>query len=174
MRRPLRDSPDSARATLERMRARRRALAPLVAALALGAGLALASCGGDDDEAGGATATTTTETTGTTETTTTATTETTETTQPPPVDAPTELRVRVVDGAPRGGIVRESVAQGDRVVVIVTSDVADHVHIHGYDLFRDVAPGQRARIAFRARIPGRFVIELEDRHAQIAELTVTP
>jgi hypothetical protein len=48
------------------------------------------------------------------------------------------------------------------------------VHVHGYDRFGDVGPGMRARIPFRATIPGRFVIELEDRHAQIAELTVTP
>ena len=143
------------------MRRGRRALTLGVVALA--AGFALASCG-SDDEAGGTTETTTTQTT----------TDTQTTTQPPPVPEPTEVRVRVVGGAPEGGIVRKRVDQGDRVVVIVTSDVADHVHVHGYDLFGDVAPGKRVRIAFRARIPGRFVIELEDRHAQIAELTVTP
>jgi hypothetical protein len=137
-----------------------------LALLLVAAGLALASCGGDD-EAGDTTETTTTTTTQTT-------TETTTTTTQPPVDRPTEIRVRVVGGAPRGGIVRKSVDQGDRVVVIVTSDVSDHVHVHGYDLFGDVAPGKRVRIAFRARIPGRFTIELEDRHAQIAELTVEP
>ena len=38
----------------------------------------------------------------------------------------------------------------------------------------DVAPGAPARIAFRATIPGRFEIELEDRGVQIAELTVNP
>jgi hypothetical protein len=132
------------------------------------AGLALASCGGDVD--GAATTDTATETTQTTQPPTTTTTETT--TPPPP--RPTEVRVRVVGGAPQGGIVRESTDQGDRVVVIVTSDVSDHVHVHGYDRFADVGPGSTARIAFRARIPGRFVIELEDRHAQIAELTVRP
>ena len=67
------------------------------------------------------------------------------------------------DGVPAGGVVRESTDKGDRVVVVVTSDVTDHVHVHGYDLLRDVAPGAPARIAFRATIPGRFEIELEDR-----------
>ena len=146
---------------------RRRALRLALCALVLTAGLALASCGSDDD-AGGTTETTTTEAT------TQTTTETQTTTQPPPVAKPTELRVSIVGGAPQGEIVRKSVDQGDRVVVIVTSDVSDHVHVHGYDLFGDVAPGKPVRIAFRARIPGRFVIELEDRHAQIAELTVEP
>jgi hypothetical protein len=139
-----------------------------VVLVALAAGFALASCGGDD-EAGDTTETTTTQTT--TQTTTTETT----TTQPPPA-RPAEIRIQIVGGAPKGGIVRKSVDRGDRVVVIVTSDVADHVHVHvhGYDLFGNVGPGRRVRIAFRARIPGRFVIELEDRHAQIAELTVRP
>ncbi len=87
-------------------------------------------------------------------------------------EGPTTLRVRVVGGVPQGGIVRESVDKNDRVVVVVRSDVSDHVHVHGYDLFSDVAPGSPARIAFRAKLSGRFEIELEDRHVQIAELTV--
>jgi hypothetical protein len=135
---------------------RRRLSAALIGAVVVTAAFALASCGSDED------ASDTTETT-----------STTTTTQPPP-PGPTEIRVRVVNGVPQGGIVRETVDKGDRVALIVTSDVADHVHVHGYDLFRDLVPGKRARIAFRARLPGRFVIELEDRHAQIAELTVNP
>jgi hypothetical protein len=131
------------------------------------AGLLLASCGSDDED-GAATSTDTAMTTQP------STTTTTTTTQPPPPPKPTEVRVRVVGGAPQGGIVRESTEKGDRVVVIVTSDVNDHVHVHGYDRFADVGPGKRARIAFKATVPGRFVIELEDRHAQIAELTVRP
>jgi hypothetical protein len=130
--------------------------------------LALAGCGSSDDEASPTTETTTTETT-TTETTTTETT----TTEPVP-PAPTTIRVTVRDGRPVGGIARPSVRQDDRVVLIVRSNVADHVHVHGYDLLADVAPGRRARIAFRATIPGRFEIELEDRHVPIAELRVNP
>jgi ABC-type glycerol-3-phosphate transport system substrate-binding protein len=122
-----------------------------------------AGCGGD-----GETATTTTETQTTTETT------TTETTTMPEVEEPTTVRVRVVGGVPKGGIVRESVDKGDRVVLVVTSDVADHVHLHGYDIVRDVAAGGTARIRFRATLPGRFEVELEDRGVQIAELTVEP
>jgi hypothetical protein len=146
---------------------RRRLFAALAAAAVLTVGFALASCGSDED------ASDTTETT-TTSTTTTTTTTTTQPPPPPPPPGPTEVRVRVVNGVPEGGIVRETVDKGDRVALIVTSDVADHVHVHGYDLFRDLVPGKRARIAFRARLTGRFVVELEDRHAQIAELTVNP
>lgn len=133
-----------------------------------GSGFLLASCGGDDGESGG----TTIETTTTSETTTTTTT-TTETTPPPP-PGPTEIRIIVVDGAPKGGIVREEVEKNDRVVLIVRSDVSDHIHLHGYDIMRDVAPGEPARLPFKATIPGRFEVELEDRGVQIADITVTP
>ena len=59
-------------------------------------------------------------------------------------------------------------------MLVVTSDVADEVHLHGYDISRDVAAGGTARIAFRATIPGRFEVELEDRGVQIADMTVEP
>jgi hypothetical protein len=147
----------------------RRRLAGLCAVLALfGSGFVLASCGGDDGESAG----TTTEPTTTSERTTTTTT-TTETTPPPP-PGPTEIRIVVVDGAPRGGIVRETVEKGDRVVLVVRADVTDHIHLHGYDIMRDVAPGKPARLPFKATIPGRFEVELEDRGVQIADITVTP
>ena len=57
------------------------------------------------------------------------------------VEQPTVVRVRVVGGVPEGGIVRETVDKGDRVVLVVTSDVSDHVHVHGYDLMRNVSAG---------------------------------
>ena len=130
-------------------------------------GLALASCGGDSgSEATGPTETGThTTTTTTTETTTTTTTE---------AEKPTVVRIVVVNGAPKGGIVRKSVDKGDRVVLVVESDVADEVHLHGYDISREIAAGGTARIAFRATLPGRFEVELEERGAQIADLTVQP
>ena len=84
------------------------------------------------------------------------------------------LRVTVRDGSPTGGIQHLTVRQGERVRVRVASDVRDHVHVHGYDLMRDVAPGSPATIQFRARLTGRFEIELEDRGTPIAELEVRP
>ena len=146
------------------MQRRRLSALVTVGALLVG-GFGLASCGGDDDA--GTTETTRTQPTLPTTTDTTTTRETT--TQ---VEQPTVVRVRVVNGAPEGGIVRKTVDEGDRVVLVVSSDVADHVHLHGYDITRDVAAGGTARIPFRATIPGRFEAELEDRGVQIADLTV--
>jgi hypothetical protein len=141
-----------------------------ISALAvLGAALALAGCGGGDESSVPTTTTSDTETTSNPGTTT-----GTETETAPAEAKPTVVRVTVSGGVPQGGIVRQAVDEGDRVLLVVASDVADEVHLHGYDLSRNVAPGKKARIAFRATIPGRFEVELEERGLQIAELTVNP
>ena len=57
---------------------------------------------------------------------------------------------------------------------MVRSDVADEVHIHGYDLTQDVPAGGSVRFSFAADIEGVFEIELEERKEQIAELRVSP
>jgi hypothetical protein len=95
---------------------------------------------------------------------------------PPPPQPPPPARVRIVvrEGLPVGGVRRVTVSEGRRVVLIVTSDVADHVHLHGYDIMRDVAPGQPARIAFRATIPGTVEAELEDRRVPLARIVAQP
>lgn len=130
---------------------------------------AAVGCGGESDTA--ADATTDTATTAETQPTTTtdATTTNDEVTQ-----TPTLVRISVVNGAPKGGIARETTERGDRVVVIVNSDVADEVHLHGYDISRPVAAGATVRLPFRATIPGRFEVELEERGVPIGELTVQP
>lgn len=124
---------------------------------------ALAGCGSDD----GSTATTTETTTEATQS------ESTETTTTQPEQA-TVVRITVVNGAPQGGIVRRSVKQGDPVVLVVTSDIADEIHLHGYDKSRDVEAGGTVRLPFTATIPGRFEVELESRGVQIADISVEP
>ena len=92
---------------------------------------------------------------------------------PPTVEAePTPVVLDVDAGS--GEIARLTVDRGDRLVLNVTADVVDHVHLHGYDLFADVAPGKPAKLGFTADTPGRFELELEERHALIAELEVRP
>jgi hypothetical protein len=116
---------------------------------------------------GGGSSTTTTPSSTTSSTTSTGTTTTV-------AAGPTTIRITVQDGVAKGGIVRASVKEGDDVVLVVTSDVADEIHLHGYDLSTEVAAGGTARLPFTATIPGRFEVELESRSTQIADLTVEP
>jgi hypothetical protein len=153
----------------------RRHACALIALFALG--LVLSGCGGSEsatDTESATTAETTTAETTTAATTTAATTTTQATTAATTTTAPqpTVVTIRVVDGKPEGGIARPSVDQGDRVVLVVHSDTAEEVHLHGYDLSQDVAAGGTARIPFTADLRGRFEIELENSGVQIAELTV--
>jgi FtsP/CotA-like multicopper oxidase with cupredoxin domain len=83
-------------------------------------------------------------------------------------------RIRVQGGQPVGGVREIEVKKDDNVRLTVTADAPEHVHVHGYDLFADVAPGQAAGFRFRAANEGVFEIELEDSHVQIAELRVEP
>jgi heme/copper-type cytochrome/quinol oxidase subunit 2 len=88
-------------------------------------------------------------------------------------EGPEPVRI-TFEGGEASGPRRPEFTVGDRIVLIVRSDVADHVHVHGYDLMEDVAPGAPARISFKADAPGRFEVELEDRHLPLTELIVRP
>jgi cytoskeletal protein RodZ len=116
---------------------------------------------------------TTTEET-TTEETTTEDTTTEETTTTTPANQPQRVNVVFRNGEVVGGVVRADIEQGARVRLTVRADVEDEVHLHGYDLFTDVAPGQPGRITFTADQPGEFEAELETLVIPLAELRVRP
>ena len=130
---------------------------------------ALAGCGGGDESTAPTTSTAAQATT-TTPSTTSAITTTKTTTSA--TAAPVTIRVLIKGGKPVGGIQRATVKKGQNVAIVVHSDVADEVHVHGYDLHKDVDAGGTVRIAFPATITGVFEAELEDRKLQIIEFTV--
>jgi hypothetical protein len=88
--------------------------------------------------------------------------------------APSIPTVRIVDGKPAGGVKKIAVQKGERIRLRVVSDVADEIHVHGYDLKKDVAAGGTASFSFPASIDGRFEVELEHAGQQIASLEVNP
>jgi hypothetical protein len=61
---------------------------------------------------------------------------------------------------------------GKKVRVQVEADRAEEVHVHGYDLKGDVAPGKPAVIDFTANVPGVFEVELEESGLKLFELQV--
>ena len=88
-------------------------------------------------------------------------------------DADATFDIAVAGGQVTGDTGRLKVALGDKVVIRVTGDTADEVHLHGYDVTMPVAPGQPAELAFEATIPGVFEIELEDAGVGLASLQVS-
>ncbi|MCW2996960.1 MAG: hypothetical protein JWN65_509 [Solirubrobacterales bacterium] len=110
---------------------------------------------------------------------TTTATQSTTTTAAPSTTAPAPAKpaipvVTVRGGKPVGGIKKLNVAKGDAIRFTVKSDVADEVHVHGYDIKKDVKPGKSVTFAFKAGIDGIFEVELEGAHEQIASLKVSP
>ena len=64
--------------------------------------------------------------------------------------------------------------KGETVRFRVRAPEDEEVHIHGYDIKKDVKAGQTARMSFKATIDGIFEIEFEHSAKQIAELRVDP
>jgi hypothetical protein len=112
------------------------------------------------------------------ETTATATAPTEETTPaetaPAPEPAPETFAARLAGGTVVGGIQRWSVRQGDRVRIVVRSDRDDELHLHGYDVEKEVGPSRPAVFAFQATLAGRFELEAHHGGGQIAQLDVQP
>jgi hypothetical protein len=143
-------------------------IALMLAAVAASA-IALAGCGGDSSTTD---AVTTTETAATAPTTTTDTTATT--TGTTPVAQAKVITIDVVKGVPEGGIQRPTIDKGDKVVLVVRTDSGEAVHLHGYNIEKDVVPGKPVRLPFTANIAGRFEVELHPTDALLAVLEVKP
>jgi hypothetical protein len=80
----------------------------------------------------------------------------------------------IKNGKPVGGIAQLTYNKGEEVRFKVDSDVSDEVHMHGYDIMKDVKAGGSVSFDFPATIEGVFEAELEGRKEQILELTVNP
>jgi hypothetical protein len=83
-------------------------------------------------------------------------------------------RIVVKGGQPVGGVQELTFSEGDDIRFVVESDVADEVHLHGYDVMEDVPAGGRVEFDLPATIDGVFEVELEQRVVPLAEITVEP
>ena len=64
--------------------------------------------------------------------------------------------------------------EGETVRFRVRHPEAEEVHVHGYNIAKDLEPNQTVAVSFPASITGIFEIELEHSGEQIAELRVDP
>ena len=69
---------------------------------------------------------------------------------------------------------RVDVGKGDRVRFRARSSEPEELHVHGYDIKRELEPSRVARVSFTADIDGIFEIELEKSGVQVGELRVQP
>lgn len=77
-------------------------------------------------------------------------------------DADQTIVIEIIDGAVSGGHRRVKVEHGSVLALKVAADIAEDVHVHGYDILRSVGVDQPAHFAFTAEIPGVFEVELEN------------
>lgn len=99
---------------------------------------------------------------------------------PPPPAAtavpigPRLFQVELKDNRIASGPTVLKVSQGDEVLLRVTADKADELHLHGYDLQLALKPGVPAELRFVASRSGRFEYELHHAHAEVGALEVQP
>ncbi len=96
-------------------------------------------------------------------------------TEPEPEVEPDDAQViaiTVAGGEVSGDTGRVEVAMGTRVRLTVTADTADEIHVHGFELFEDVSPGQASQLEFVADRPGVFEVELHDSRQVLTRLQI--
>ncbi len=92
---------------------------------------------------------------------------------PTPSTTAQTVRVSYAEGKVTGDTGRVHVARGRTVALVVTSAVADEVHLHGYDKKVDVPANGTATLTFTATIPGVFEVELENLGKTLVTLEVS-
>lgn len=84
----------------------------------------------------------------------------------------TEIVVAVKDGTVAPKTHRVKVSKGAQVRLLVTSDVDDEVHVHGYDIEKEVSAGQTATVEFTADQTGVFEVETHESNLLLLQLEV--
>ena len=82
------------------------------------------------------------------------------------------IEVAVTGGQVTGDTGRVVVAADEHVTLVITSDVTDEVHVHGYDVTTELTPGEPAELSFAATVPGVFEVELHEAGTVLLSLQV--
>jgi hypothetical protein len=93
---------------------------------------------------------------------------------PKPPPEPEVATIVVKNGEPVGGVQELEFDEGERIRFVVESDVDEEVHLHGYDIGKDVSAGGEVEFDVPATIAGVFEVELEESVVPLAEITVNP
>lgn len=88
--------------------------------------------------------------------------------------APAAPTIVVRGGKPVGGVEELDFEAGETVRFAVRSDAPDELHVHGYDVEKELPAGRTVTVEFPASIEGVFEAELHESGEQIAELRIEP
>jgi glucose/arabinose dehydrogenase len=93
----------------------------------------------------------------------------------PSPSGPTEvaISVTVADGQVSPPPSRVAVPLGSPVALTVASDVADEIHVHGYELEEPVRAGGSVTIRFTADTAGLFEVETHETEKLLLQLQVS-
>jgi hypothetical protein len=91
-----------------------------------------------------------------------------------PAQKPLVLSYTVKDGKVVKGNTRPTVKKGRLLRIVVVSNRGDELHLHGYDFDKALRPNKPVAFQFRARLTGRFELELHHPDIVIARLSVRP
>jgi plastocyanin len=90
------------------------------------------------------------------------------------LSAKTVVELVVAKGKLASGPNVVKVKQGDPVVFHVTSDIADELHLHGYNLHLKLRPNEVATLEVKTTRMGRFTYELHHNDLELGALEVYP
>lgn len=99
---------------------------------------------------------------------------TTQTTKAPRPRPGPDTTIVFRDGEPVEGIEKLRFRRGSTIGFTVRSDVADNVHLHGYDVAKPIEAGGTVRFSIPAEVEGRFELEMEESAVPIARIEVLP
>jgi predicted small secreted protein len=82
------------------------------------------------------------------------------------------IEISVANGKVEPPTHRQEVAKGDTVKLVVTTDEADEVHVHGVDIEKETTPGKPVTITFVAKDPGIYEVETHESGLQLVQIEV--
>ena len=83
-----------------------------------------------------------------------------------------KIVITITRGKASGDTGRIPVTVNSHVTIQVTDDTADEVHLHGYDIEKELEPGKPTTLSFVADQTGIFEVELHKANTVILHLQV--
>ena len=92
---------------------------------------------------------------------------------PTPPQSGTVIEVTYAGGEVTGVEPRVEVPLGEPVLIRVTSDVAEQIHVHGYDAVADIPAGGTGEVEFGADLAGSWEVELHQAGRPLFQIRVS-